>query len=92
MNFSRHILAALILAVVLGVGVYSVVGYAYSHHMLSYDTSDGHGHGPDPGTPEDRYAYAYGTARQSRMLGFAGAMLGFAAPFAFTFLRRSRVA
>jgi len=95
MRFSRHILSftvALVLAVALGLGVYSGVRYAYSHHLLSYDTSDGHGHGPDLGTPEDQYAHAYGTARQSREFGLAAAAFGFGVPFIVAFVRRRHAA
>ena len=94
MNVTRYIATfavALVLATVLGLSVCLGLSYAYSHHLLSYDTSDGDGHGPDPGTPEDRHAFAHGTAHQSRQFGLAAAAFGFGVPFMIIFTRRNRV-
>jgi len=95
MSLSRYILifaVALVLATALGLSVHTGVRYAYSHHLLSYDTSDGRGHGPDPGTLEDQHAFAYGTAHQSREFGLVAAAFGFGVPFLVAFVRRNRVA
>jgi hypothetical protein len=66
---AKNILKSVSLGTVLGLLCFATFYYLYSHSILDYDISDGHGHGPDYGSVEWRGAFFPGILKQSAFFG-----------------------